>query len=71
MQTNRICYTEREVSELLGIKVKTLQRWRLLGRGPRFVKAGTRLVRYPASGLASWIDSQPSGRDGGQAVAND
>ena len=31
---------EQEVSELLGIGVATLQRWRLLGAGPRYRKFG-------------------------------
>lgn len=61
MATNRISYTEQEVSALIGIKTKTLQRWRLLGQGPRFVKLGARLVRYPAAALNEWINTQPTG----------
>jgi predicted DNA-binding transcriptional regulator AlpA len=66
MNNEKISYTETEVEALTGLRVKTLQRWRLTMRGPRFVRLG-RCVRYPAQDLLRWIDSQPGG--GHQAVA--
>ena len=36
---------EHFAAEYLGVAVRTLQWWRSVGRGPRFVKIG-RLVRY-------------------------
>jgi predicted DNA-binding transcriptional regulator AlpA len=63
---DRISYTETEVEALTGIKRKTLQGWRLRGMGPRWIRAGQRLVRYPAAALQEWIDSQPGG--GGDAA---
>jgi hypothetical protein len=36
------------------VSVRTLQRWRLEGGGPLFVKVG-RLVRYPRSDLDAWM----------------
>ena len=60
MIKERISFTETEVAELTGLKVKTLQRWRFLNRGPRFVRLG-RCVRYPASDLQRWIDAQAGG----------
>lgn len=61
MVNERIAYTEKEVETLTGIKVKTLQGWRLRRIGPRWVRAGQRLVRYPADALHEWINSQPGG----------
>ena len=56
----KISLTETEVAELTGLKVKTLQRWRFLNRGPRFVRLG-RCVRYPVTDLRRWIDAQAGG----------
>ena len=64
MTQERISYTENEVEALTGIKRKTLQSWRLRDIGPRWIRAGQRLVRYPADSLTQWISSQPGG--GGQ-----
>ncbi|MBZ5583375.1 MAG: DNA-binding protein [Acidobacteriia bacterium] len=61
MIQGKISYTETEVEALTGIKRKTLQGWRLRGIGPRWIKAGSRLVRYPTRSLNDWIDSQPGG----------
>jgi predicted DNA-binding transcriptional regulator AlpA len=60
MNNERISYTETEVEALTGLRVKTLQRWRLMNKGPRFVRAG-RCVRYPSSFLNEWLNSLPSG----------
>ncbi|MGN6670654.1 MAG: helix-turn-helix transcriptional regulator [Candidatus Nucleicultricaceae bacterium] len=38
--------TEKQVSELLQISLSTLRKWRVLGKGPKYIKIG-RLVRYP------------------------
>jgi hypothetical protein len=35
--------TEKEVAILLRLKIKTLQQWRQLLRGPRFVRVGRRV----------------------------
>jgi predicted DNA-binding transcriptional regulator AlpA len=57
----KISYTEKEVESLTGLRVKTLQRWRLMGKGPRFVRLGGRCVRYPADSLRRWVNSQEGG----------
>jgi predicted DNA-binding transcriptional regulator AlpA len=66
MSNEKISLTEAEVEALTGLRVKTLQRWRYLNQGPRFVRLG-RCVRYPAADLRSWIDTQAGG--GERAVA--
>lgn len=45
---------ERQAGDWLGVSVRTLQRWRLEGIGPRFRKLG-RLVRYHQSDLEEFI----------------
>jgi predicted DNA-binding transcriptional regulator AlpA len=64
--TTKLSYTVSEVIALTGIKRKTLQRWRLYGGGPRWIRPTKRLIRYPAAALEKWIDSQPGG--GGDAA---
>ena len=47
--------TERDASELLGVSVRTLQKWRLQGNGPQFVKLG-HAVRYDVKDLEAYIE---------------
>lgn len=47
---------ERDASERLGLSVRTLQKWRLQGIGPRFVKLG-HAVRYEPEDLEKYIQS--------------
>jgi len=55
-------FGERDAGRYLGgerdpVSERTLQRWRLEGVGPKFLKLG-RLVRYRKSDLESWSDAQ-------------
>jgi hypothetical protein len=52
--------TEQEVSRRLSVSVASLRRWRLLRRGPAFVKVGS-LVRYSLVDLEAWLASLPTG----------
>ena len=47
--------TQKEVAHQLGISQRTLERHRVIGTGPRFVRLG-RLVRYRMSDLEEWIE---------------
>jgi len=47
---------ERDASERLDVSVRTLQKWRLQGSGPRFVKLG-RSVRYDAGDIEQYIEA--------------
>lgn len=47
--------TERDASEILGVSMRTLQKWRLQGNGPRFVKLG-HAVRYDVKDLEAYIE---------------
>jgi predicted DNA-binding transcriptional regulator AlpA len=47
--------TEQDASERLGLSVRTLQKWRLQGSGPRFIKLGA-AVRYDPTDLDEYIE---------------
>jgi predicted DNA-binding transcriptional regulator AlpA len=49
--------TQREAATLLRLSERTLERLRVTGAGPRYVKAG-RLVRYREIDLEAWINSR-------------
>jgi len=55
---------EQDVAEILAVSTKSLQAWRLYGKGPRFRKIG-RAVRYSPTDLEAWINEQPSGGGAG------
>ena len=44
-------------AEYLGLSTRTLERWRLDGRGPEFRKFGRRVL-YEQSELIEWAKSQ-------------
>lgn len=46
--------TEAEASAYLGVKQRTLQKWRQVGGGPKFRKLGS-MVRYVESDLDDFI----------------
>lgn len=47
-------YKEERVSALLTVSVRTLQKWRQQGKGPKFIKLG-RLVRYLGCDLLNYV----------------
>jgi len=50
---------EQFVSEITGVKVRTLRKWRLQGRGPKVKRLEGRLVRYSLLDLQDWLRGQP------------
>jgi excisionase family DNA binding protein len=46
--------TQQEAAERLRLSERTLERWRVSGDGPPFVKAGRRVLYHPDD-LAAWI----------------
>jgi predicted site-specific integrase-resolvase len=46
--------TEHEAASHLRISIRSMQRWRQEGVGPRFHKAGRRVL-YTAEDLESWL----------------
>jgi phage terminase Nu1 subunit (DNA packaging protein) len=50
---------EQAVSEITGIKIRTLRKWRLQGRGPAVRRIEGRLIRYSLKETHEWMRGQP------------
>jgi predicted DNA-binding transcriptional regulator AlpA len=46
-----------DVAELLHISRSLLAKWRMLGRGPRFMKVGRRIL-YASGEVSRWLEAQ-------------
>lgn len=51
----------REAAERLRLSPRTLDRWRISGDGPPFVRLGRRAVAYRVADLEQWITANTSG----------
>ena len=63
--TDNQLYSEKQAAEILACSVAVLRKWRLLGKGPAYVKIG-RLVRYRHTDLMAYLDAnriQPGQRE--------
>ena len=47
---------QKQAARILGLSVRSLERYRVAGTGPRYVRLG-HLIRYRQSDLKEWIDS--------------
>lgn len=54
--------TTKELAELIGVPVATLNNWRSIGRGPRSFRLG-RTVKYLVADVAAWIEQQQQADD--------
>jgi excisionase family DNA binding protein len=52
--------TPLKAAKYLGISEAALRLWRSEGRGPRYYRAGVKLVRYRKSDLDRWIEERLS-----------
>ena len=52
--------TPLKAAKYLGISESVLRLWRSEGRGPRFFRAGEKLVRYRKVDLDQWIEERLS-----------
>ncbi len=48
--------TADQTGEYLHVNPRTLANWRVLGRGPRYVRAGSRAL-YRQADLDAWLDA--------------
>jgi excisionase family DNA binding protein len=59
--SGEVLLTVKEAAERLKISKHTLNRWRVTGEGPPFVKYGPRLVRYLDRVLDDWAQERTHG----------
>jgi predicted DNA-binding transcriptional regulator AlpA len=52
--------TPKQAGKYVGISEASLRLWRAGGRGPRYFKAGERLIRYRRADLDAWIEARLS-----------
>lgn len=50
--------TEAEAAAMLRVGSRTLERWRVTGDGPDWVRAGLRRVLYPRAALVAWAEAR-------------
>jgi predicted DNA-binding transcriptional regulator AlpA len=50
--------TEREAADFLGVTTRALQKWRVTGTGPSFVRISGRCVRYRRRDLVAWVEAR-------------
>ena len=50
--------TQREAASALRLSQRTLERLRVSGRGPKFVRCGLRSIRYRQSDLDDYISGR-------------
>ncbi len=56
MMDTRPLLTEQQVADILNLSARTLQAWRLSGRGPTFTRISG-VVRYPENDLRAFINA--------------
>lgn len=59
--STEILLTVEDAAARLKISKHTLNRWRVTGEGPPFIKYGPRLVRYREEVLEAWADARTRG----------
>jgi predicted DNA-binding transcriptional regulator AlpA len=52
--------TPLKAAKYLGISEASMRLWRSEGRGPRYFRAGAKLIRYRKFDLDSWIEQRLS-----------
>ncbi len=50
--------TTVQVANLLQLSPSTLKKWRNEGRGPRWLRLGSRRIRYREADVESWLTQQ-------------
>ena len=55
-----VTFNSKQASRYLGVSEAVLRLWRADGKGPRYFKAGEKLVRYRRADLDSWIEARLS-----------
>ena len=48
---------EVQAAQFLGVSPRALQKWRVTGQGPQFLRLSARCIRYSQSELIRWTES--------------
>jgi hypothetical protein len=51
-------FDEKGLSAHLSIPRRTLQRWRVTGDGPAFIRAGARRILYRQEAVQAWAEAR-------------
>lgn len=57
MNDAKTIYTCEDAADFVSVKVQTLAAWRMLGRGPAFIRLG-RAIRYRRADLERYLEEQ-------------
>lgn len=68
--TTRIFRTPA-AAEYVGLSPSTLEKKRLSGDGPKFIRLGGRAVGYDIADLDAWLDAQRERRPAGEVGRSD
>lgn len=49
---------DTQVADILGVNFQTLQKWRVMGKGPPFKRFG-RMIRYSKKTVKEWFEEHP------------
>jgi excisionase family DNA binding protein len=59
--SSEVLLTVEDAAARLKVSKHTLNRWRVTGEGPPFVKSGPRLVRYEEAAIENWARNRTRG----------
>jgi hypothetical protein len=49
---------EVQAAAFLGVSPRAMQKWRVTGRGPQFLRLSSRCIRYNHADLVRWIEER-------------
>lgn len=49
---------EVQAAAFLGVSPRALQKWRVTGRGPKFLRLSARCIRYSQAELDRWVEAR-------------
>lgn len=65
MDNTHTLLDEQALASLLGLSVSTLRNWRVMRRGPAYIKLGKRCVRYRQADIEQFLaEGERGARDG-------
>lgn len=53
-----ILLTEKQAARILGLSIRTLQKWRMTGNGPKYIRCSARAIRYEHQHLTEFIEAR-------------